>query len=85
MPGGAEPKAKKRRKGGDRRDKEKPLLSVQVLVLLLVPDPFLAVFRIHSTRSLPDPDRIYLYGSRYCHHQPKRLRKTLISVVLLLL
>ncbi len=31
MPGGAEPKAKKRRKGGDRRDKEKPLLSVQVL------------------------------------------------------
>ncbi len=43
MPGGAEPKAKKRRKGGDRRDKEKPLLSVQVLVLLSVsssvPDP----------------------------------------------
>jgi hypothetical protein len=33
MPGGAEPKAKKRRKGGDRRDKEKPLLSVQVLTL----------------------------------------------------
>ena len=30
MPGGNEPKAKKRRKGGDRRDKEKPLLSVQV-------------------------------------------------------
>jgi hypothetical protein len=31
MPGGAEPKNKKRRKGGDRRDKEKPLLSVQVI------------------------------------------------------
>jgi hypothetical protein len=41
MPGGAEPKAKKRRKGGDRRDKEKPLLSVQVLVSdsSSVPDP----------------------------------------------
>ena len=30
MPGGAETKAKKKRKGGDRKDKEKPLLSVQV-------------------------------------------------------
>ena len=30
MPGGNEPKAKKRRKGGDRKDKEKPLLVIQV-------------------------------------------------------
>lgn len=34
MPGGNEPKPKKRRKGGDRRDKEKPLLSVQVRFIL---------------------------------------------------
>lgn len=34
MPGGNEPKAKKRRKGGDRRDKEKPLLAIQGLLKL---------------------------------------------------
>jgi len=34
MPGGSEPKAKKRRKGGDRRDKEKPLLAIQGLLKL---------------------------------------------------
>ncbi|XP_023326591.1 uncharacterized protein LOC111700016 [Eurytemora carolleeae] len=34
MPGGNEPKAKKRRKGGDRKDKEKPLLVIQGLLKL---------------------------------------------------